>query len=136
MFIGDRGHGIVSSIKGHQRFGGFQKQNKHGQNTLTLVTNEYNSSQTCLFCFDKLFHPVSATADKITIAKGTFICLSSNCPKAFKLMCRDKVSALAIGLTGLAYLLFGSIFPCFDETSTRTSNAQFFDSALDFLQKK
>ncbi|KAI9264659.1 hypothetical protein EDC94DRAFT_605976 [Helicostylum pulchrum] len=92
MFTGDRGHGIGSSIKGHQRFGGFQKQNKH----------------------------------------GTFICLDSNCPKAFKPMCRDLVSTLAIGLAGL----FGSTFLCFDETSTRTSKARFFDSALDFLQKK
>ncbi|KAI9259961.1 hypothetical protein EDC94DRAFT_660264 [Helicostylum pulchrum] len=58
-----------------------------------------------------LSHPVSATADKITISKGTFICLNSNFPKAFKTMCRDKVSALAIGLAGLAYLLFGSTFP-------------------------
>ncbi|KAI9260951.1 hypothetical protein EDC94DRAFT_610358 [Helicostylum pulchrum] len=117
---------------GHQRFGGFQKQNKHGQNTPTLVTNEYNSSQTCLFCFDKLSHPVSVTADKITISKRTFICLNSNFPKAFKPMWRDKVSALAIGLAGL----FGSTFPCFDETSTCASKARFFDSALDFLQKK
>ncbi|GAA5803146.1 hypothetical protein HPULCUR_008621 [Helicostylum pulchrum] len=37
-----------------------------------------------------------------------------------------------IGLAGL----FGSTFLCFDETSTRTSKARFFDSALDFLQKK
>ncbi|KAG2233685.1 hypothetical protein BDF21DRAFT_457861 [Thamnidium elegans] len=94
MFIGGRGRGIRSSIKGHQRFGEFKKQNKHGQNTPTLITNEYNGSQTCLFCFNKLSHPVSAAADKISISKGTFICLNSNCPKAFKPMCRDKVSAL------------------------------------------
>lgn len=136
MFIGDRGHGFGSCIKGHQRFGGFKKQNKHGQNTPTLITNEYNSSQTCLFCFNKLSHPVSAVTNKIYTSKGTFICLNGNFPKAFQPVCRDKVSALAIGIAGLAYLLFGSTFPCFDEKSTRASKAQFSTSALNFLQTK
>ncbi|KAI8064880.1 hypothetical protein BDF21DRAFT_454989 [Thamnidium elegans] len=44
MFIGDRDHGIGSFIKGHRRFGGFKKQNKHGQNTSTLITNEDKAS--------------------------------------------------------------------------------------------
>ncbi|KAI8083520.1 hypothetical protein BDF21DRAFT_451115 [Thamnidium elegans] len=94
MFIGGRGHGIGSSIKEHQRFGGFKKQNKHSQNTPTLITNEYNSSQTCLFCFNKLSHPVSAADDKISISKRAFIYLNSNYPMAFKPMCRDKIFAL------------------------------------------
>lgn len=136
MFVGDRGFGIGSSIKGHQRFGGFQKQDRHGRNTATLITNEYNSSQTCLFCFNKLSHPVSAADNHINVTKGTFVCLNANCAKAFTPMCRDKLSALAIGLAGLSYLLFGSTFPCFDEKSTRTSKERFFNSALDFLHKK
>lgn len=50
MSIGDRDHRIGSLVKGHQRFGGFQKQNQHGRNTPTIIANEYNS----LFCFNKL----------------------------------------------------------------------------------
>ncbi|KAG2228782.1 hypothetical protein INT48_000916 [Thamnidium elegans] len=109
MFIGDRDHGIGSFIKGHRRFGGFKKQNKHGQNTSTLITNEYNSSQTWLFCFNKLSRPVSAAADKVSIAKA---------------------SVLAIGLVALAYLLFGLTFSCFGETSTVTSKAQFSEQEI------
>lgn len=67
MFIGDRDHGFGSKIKGHQKFGGFIKQDKHGQNTPTLITNEYNSSQTCLFRFNKLSHPVSVTTNKFLL---------------------------------------------------------------------
>ncbi|KAG2202176.1 hypothetical protein INT46_007691 [Mucor plumbeus] len=44
MMIGDRGYGIGSRIKKHQRFGGHWKESRHGLYTPTLITNEYNSS--------------------------------------------------------------------------------------------
>ena len=31
MFIGDRGHGVRSIIKGHQQFGGHWKEKIHGR---------------------------------------------------------------------------------------------------------
>ncbi|KAG2229823.1 hypothetical protein INT48_008267 [Thamnidium elegans] len=66
------GNDSVRALKRKRRdnVGEFKKQNKHGQNTLTLITNEYNSSQTCLFCFNKLSHLVSAATDKISIRRG------------------------------------------------------------------
>ena len=51
MFIGDRGHGVRSIIKDYQQFGGHWKEKIHGRYTSSLITNEHNSSQTCLFCF-------------------------------------------------------------------------------------
>ncbi|KAI8054903.1 hypothetical protein BDF21DRAFT_349641 [Thamnidium elegans] len=126
MLIGDRDHGFGSAIKRHQRFSDSKKQKKkQGKSTPTLITNEYNSSQTCLFCFNKLSHPVSTTANKISAASETFICMNSSCPTVFKTVCRDKVFALAIGLAGI---FFGSTF--------RASRAQFSDSTLHFLNKK
>jgi hypothetical protein len=46
MFIGDRGHGTGSRIKGHIKYGG------HGH-VPVAITNEHNSSQTCVYCFKK-----------------------------------------------------------------------------------
>ncbi|KAF1801712.1 hypothetical protein V8B55DRAFT_1473376 [Mucor lusitanicus] len=123
MFVGDRGHGVGSPIKGHQRFGGKWKQEAHARYTpTTIITNEYNSSQTCLFCFRKLCHPVSRQDSKVKFCNGSFVGLNDKCPNAFTVVCRDQVSALAIGLAGLASLLFGVTFPCFDERSTQASN--------------
>jgi hypothetical protein len=136
MFIGDRGHGYSSSIKGHLRFGGFKKENEHGLSTPTIITNEYNTSQTCIFCFNKLSHPMSAVDGKVRTTSGTFVCLHPGCPKAFKPVCRDKLSALAIGLSGIAQLLFGSTFPCFQEKTTTESRERFINEALSFLHRK
>ncbi|KAI8641782.1 hypothetical protein BD408DRAFT_467729, partial [Parasitella parasitica] len=103
MFVGDRGHGFGSRIKRHGRFGGFWKQQQHGGYTPTLITNEHNTSQTCIFCFHKLSHST---------------------------MCRDQVSAFAIGLAGLGCLLFEITFPCFDPNPTTAK--QFNNLALYF----
>jgi len=136
MFIGDRGHGVGSRIKGHQRFGGTWKQEIHGRYTPTVITNEYNSSQTCLFCFRKLSHPMKATDGKVKATNGSFVCLNEQCPNAFRVVCRDQVSALAIGLAGLATILFGVTFPCFDPQPSRLKRQQFNDFALSFLEQK
>ncbi|EPB84660.1 hypothetical protein HMPREF1544_08603 [Mucor circinelloides 1006PhL] len=130
------GHGVGSRIKGHQRFGGTWKQEIHGRYTPTVITNEYNSSQTCLFCFRKLSHPLKTIGDEVKTINGSFVCINNKCPNAFKVMCRDQVSALAIGLAGLASILFGVTFPCFDQQPSRLKRQQFNDLALSFLEQK
>ncbi|KAI8091495.1 hypothetical protein BDF21DRAFT_332254, partial [Thamnidium elegans] len=49
MFVGDRGYGIGSTIKGHARQGGLWKPKKHSLYSSVCITNEHNSSQTCIF---------------------------------------------------------------------------------------
>ncbi|KAI8639205.1 hypothetical protein BD408DRAFT_446149 [Parasitella parasitica] len=122
MFVGDRGHGFGSRIKGHRQFDGFWKQQRHGRYT-----------QTCVFCFHKLSHPVAALNGKIQRTGCSFLCLNPECPNAFKTMCRDQVSALAIGLAGLGCLLFGVTFPCFDPNP---ATAKRTNLALSFLYRK
>ena len=136
LFVGDRGFGVGSRIKGHQRFGGTWKQQIHGRYTPTMVTNEYNSSQTCLFCFRKLSHPMKVVEGEVKATTGSFVCLNDQCPNAFRVVCRDQVSALAIGLSGLASLLFGVTFPCFDPRPSRAKRQLFNDTALSFLEQK
>ncbi|KAI8646635.1 hypothetical protein BD408DRAFT_409999 [Parasitella parasitica] len=136
MFVGDRGHGFGSRIKGHRRFGGFWKQQRHGRYAPTLIPNEHNTSQTCVFCFHKLFHPVAAPNGKIQRTAGSFLCLNPKFPNAFKTVCRDQVSALGIGLVGLGCLLFGVTFLCFNPNPTTAKRTQFNNLALSFLYRK
>ncbi|OAC99582.1 hypothetical protein MUCCIDRAFT_114775 [Mucor lusitanicus CBS 277.49] len=135
MFVGDRGHGYGSAIKGHLRFGGHWKEERHARYVPTIITNEYNSSQTCLFCFNKLSHPIYPRKNAVKVNKGTFICLHPQCPNAHVPVCRDQVSALAIGLAGMAQLLFGATFPYFNEISDYQCRELFDDQALLFLEK-
>ncbi|EPB87548.1 hypothetical protein HMPREF1544_05639 [Mucor circinelloides 1006PhL] len=46
----------------------------------TLIANQYNFSQTCLFCFHKLSDPMLAVHDKIKTINGSFVCLNAPLP--------------------------------------------------------
>lgn len=115
------------------KVGGPWKGKLHGRYTTSLVTNEYNSLQTCVFCFKKLSH--SHTSNKNGIMKITndaFICWNNDCPNRFVIVSRDKLSALAIGLAVASQLIFGITFPCFDPYSTKEKQAKFNKSAIVF----
>lgn len=56
MFVGDQGTGFGSRIKGFPRYGGGWRPQIHGGYSTVYVTNEYNTSQTCVFCFEKLLN--------------------------------------------------------------------------------
>lgn len=60
MLIGGRGHGYGSSIKGCKEYDGYWKRNLHAKYATVCVTNENNTSQICLYCFHKLYHPKTA----------------------------------------------------------------------------
>ncbi|EPB84317.1 hypothetical protein HMPREF1544_08912 [Mucor circinelloides 1006PhL] len=62
--------------------------------------------------------------------------MNSRSPNVFRSLCRDQVSALAIGLAGLAQLLFGVTLPCFDEKTNHQSRCTFNDLVLSFLDRK
>ncbi|ORE18855.1 hypothetical protein BCV71DRAFT_234551 [Rhizopus microsporus] len=91
MFVGDRGLCIGSKIKGFLKYGGNWKLNKNSFYTTVCITNEHNTSQTCLFCFKKLLN---------SYRLATYS--------------RDTVSATAIALAGLSTLLFSVPFPEFN----------------------
>jgi hypothetical protein len=57
MFIGDRGTGVGSTIRGHRRYGGKWKQKIHGRNTTVCIIKEHKTSQTCVYCFSPVIHP-------------------------------------------------------------------------------
>ncbi|KAI9486852.1 MAG: hypothetical protein EXX96DRAFT_475266 [Benjaminiella poitrasii] len=109
---------IGSRLKGHLKYGGNWKPFKNSFYTSVLITNEYNSSQTCLFCYKKLTHPVGAMTNKkgkkrlkTTLESFVYsnpLCLSVLSGGATKR--RDTMSVMAIGLSGLANLFFFFFF--------------------------
>ncbi|CEI92689.1 hypothetical protein RMCBS344292_06942 [Rhizopus microsporus] len=122
MFIGDSRLCFGSSIKGYQRYGGYWKSIKHSLYTSVCITSGYNTSQTCIFCFKKLLHPKRSTADKysrinLKNMNGAFVCVNPSCPSVKagqSTHARDTLSAVAIGLSGMATLLLGTTFPQFN----------------------
>ncbi|KAI9477872.1 MAG: hypothetical protein EXX96DRAFT_484224 [Benjaminiella poitrasii] len=144
MFVGDRGLGIGSRLKGHLRYGGNWKPVKNSLYTSVLVTNEHNSSQTCLFCYKKLTHPVGAMTNKKGEKRrkttlGSFVCLNPLCLSVLSgeaTKRRDTMSAMAIGLSGLANFFFGVTFPEFDPSISQLKTEMFNKNATDFLNKK
>ena len=142
MFIGDKGMEVGSTIKGYRGYGGKWKQCMHGMNINVCITNENVTSQTCMYCFSKLDHPIYRKIDKDkdirTKVKGSFLCRNSDCvlisnKKAIK--SRDNLSALAIGLSGLCSLLFQETFP---ELSAKIShcNTEFIYKTASFLNAR
>lgn len=94
MFIGDRGCGVGSPIKGHQQFGSTWKQKLHGRYTPALVINEYNFSQTCcLFCFQSFPIPWLQSATRSKPRTGLLFVRMLNAPSTYTVVCRDQVSA-------------------------------------------
>ena len=109
----------------------------HDMNINVCITNE-NISQTCMYCFSKLDHPIHRKIvkdkDIKTKVKGSFLCRNPDCvlvsnKKAIK--SRNNLSALAIGLSGLCSLLFQETFP---ELSAKIShcNTEFIYKTASF----
>ncbi|KAI8883603.1 hypothetical protein K501DRAFT_159013, partial [Backusella circina FSU 941] len=118
MFIGDRGHGVGSSIKRHLRYGGKWKEMKHSRYTQVIITNGHNTSQNCPYCFQKLDHPYKRVTkngkETLKAVPGSSECTNQHCIINLTkraCMARDKVSFLLIGLSGLSRVAFGVPFP-------------------------
>jgi hypothetical protein len=125
MFIGDRDHGVRSITRGYEWFGGHWKEKIYERYTSILITDEHNSSQTRLFCFKNLSYLQVARDMDIKINNGSFICLNNKRHNKYIVKSRDKLSALAIGLPGVAQLLFGVAFLCFDYQPTKEKELHF-----------
>lgn len=142
MFIGDRDFGVGSHIKGHLKYGGKWKQEVQSQYTHAIITNENYTSQTCVYCFSKLDHPTHVKLVKgkevFYKSKGSFLCRNQNCvlfknKKATK--CRDDLSAMAIGISGLSTVLFHETLPAF-RTNVSQYNTEFITNTSTFLNRK
>lgn len=98
MAVGNQGTGVGSTIKGYDRRGGSWIRKKHERYATTVLTSECMTSQLCLYCYNRISHPIL----------GTSRCVNPDC-LAFRRgrACsnRDVMSAAAIGLSAMAKLI-------------------------------
>ncbi|CAO3655061.1 unnamed protein product [Mucor fragilis] len=126
MFIGDRGLCVGSRLKGHLKYGGKWKPRLHQAVATVCTTNEHKTSQTCIYCFGPTSHPTQTIKAKDGRTKtksihGAFLCLNPNCVSVVNsraIQSRDKMSALAIAVSGLSSLLFKQPLPVQSETQS------------------
>ncbi|KAI9249362.1 hypothetical protein EDC94DRAFT_527773, partial [Helicostylum pulchrum] len=105
MFIGDRGYGVGSNIKGHIKYGGKWKPAIH----------------------------ISLRFIKGTFVCNNKKCLLQKLSATHK--ARDAVSALAIGLSGAASLILDIAFPSFDPNTSQSKTERFKNTAVAFLKR-
>ncbi|CAO3656709.1 unnamed protein product [Mucor hiemalis] len=143
MFIGDRGTGVGSRLKGFLKYGGKWKPTTHSKYSTVCYTNEQNTSQTRLFCYSKLLHPSKLVTQKngtkfLKDINGSFFCVNHLCLSTQRnrsVQARDRLSALAIAVSGLSTLVFGeTMCPFNSKLSENTDNFKL--NAAQFLKKK
>ena len=143
MFIGDRGEGVGSRMKGFLKYGGKWKPNIHSRYTTVCITNEYNTSQTCLFCYNKLLHPKKVLIKKdgskfIKSINGSSYCVNNICPLVQQqraIQPRDRLRSLAIAISGFSTLVFGEAVPPFNH-KFNDNTEKFITLANTFLNKE
>ncbi|KAG1054971.1 hypothetical protein G6F43_003038 [Rhizopus delemar] len=131
MFIGDRGTGVGSCIKGFKKYGGQWKEVIHSEAANACITNENLTSKTCIFCFRRLTHPrISVTKNGGIFSrkvKSSFYCTNPLCVSVLSKCAaksRDSLSALAIGIVGLGTILFGAPLPAFKSHKISNNEAE------------
>ncbi|CEP11639.1 hypothetical protein [Parasitella parasitica] len=101
MGIGNAGTGVGSTIKGYERRGGKWLPKLHTRYAKVAMTDEYMTSQLCLYCYLPIVHAKTSSNKSIL---GSARCLNPKC-EAFKhgRACnnRDVMSATAIGISAM-----------------------------------
>ncbi|GAN01294.1 hypothetical protein MAM1_0006c00727 [Mucor ambiguus] len=142
LFVGHRGYGINSRIKGHSRCGGTRKAKIRARYCPILITNKHNTSQTCVFCFSKSSHPLKLVSRKnrqyLHNVNGTSACNNPSCvlrSRGETHEGRDSLPSLAIGLPGLSAVATGQPIPCFDPTISKPKTDNYKSLAKIFLNR-
>jgi hypothetical protein len=141
MFIGDKETCVGSTLKGHLRYGGRWKPKLHAVSPLVKFTNKHKASQTCMYCFNPIMHPLKNVKIKgKTISKaidGAFLCLNSRCVSVKNhrtVQSSDKTSALAIAVSGLSYMIFNETLPVLNPYTSQ-SNTRIFSKTTAFCKR-
>ena len=94
---------------------GSDKKQLHGKHVNVCITNEHMTSQTCIYCYQKLCHPKAMLTKKNKQVsqeiKGALMCVNPKCvavKSGRSTKSRDALFSLAIGLSGLTQCLIGS----------------------------
>ncbi|EPB85855.1 hypothetical protein HMPREF1544_07354 [Mucor circinelloides 1006PhL] len=138
LFVGGRCYGINYSNKEHMCL----EAKKHSHYCPVIVTNEHNTSQTCLFYYSKTSHPQKLVTKKnkqcLRSVSGTSVCTNPDCVLRTKdetHKARDSLPALAIGLAGLSTVIFGQPIPTFDSSFNEFKAEKFKTLAKAFCTR-
>lgn len=112
MLVGDSGTGVGSRIQGHDRRGGKKMRREHMQHCPVVLTNEFRSSKTCIYCFQELEKAYARRIVngqvKMVRVNGALECTNPDCDSfkaSYTIKSRDAHSAVAIALAGASALL-------------------------------
>ena len=137
QFVGDRGTGVGSRLKGFRKYGGKWLEVLRSQQNIVCITNEQKTSQLCIFCFEKLCHP-RCSGKRTT--KGALQCVNPACVSVKNgraIKSRDRLSSLSIGLAGLCYCLFGTTMPHFSPNKISQYDTDHFKKlSLAFVKEE
>ena len=104
--------GINSTTKGHSQRGTKKIQEQHCIHRHVGITNKYNKSKTCLFCFSKVIlhwtHWIINGKEKIVHLNGAIECVHLWCPARrikYTTQGRDVNAAANIALSGASIIL-------------------------------
>lgn len=111
MITGNAGTGVGSRIAGHARRGGKKLRHEHQQHCVVALTDEYRTSQVCIYCF----HQVQMARSRRLIngeiktvrVHGALECINPACPsfqEGYTIKPRDPHAAVAIALAGISAL--------------------------------
>ncbi|RUS29078.1 hypothetical protein BC938DRAFT_481086 [Jimgerdemannia flammicorona] len=110
--------GINSTIKGHCRRGMKKIREQHRVYGHVGITNEYNTSKTCPFCFSRVvLHRTRRTIDgrkQVVRLNGTIECVHPRCPARrinHTTRGRDASAAANIALSGASVVLAADCQP-------------------------
>lgn len=137
QFVGDRGTGVGSRTKGFRRYGGMWLERLRSYQNKVYITNEHNTSQLCIYCFEMSCHP---KCSKQKITKGALQCVNPACEsvKAGRaIKSRDALTPLSIGLSSLSYCLLGVTMPHFSKDKiSRFDTEKFKNLSLTFVKEE
>ncbi|KAI9474268.1 MAG: hypothetical protein EXX96DRAFT_487983, partial [Benjaminiella poitrasii] len=129
--------------KGFLKYGRKWKTDLHANFTMVCITNEFNTSQTCMHWYQKPLHPVQVKkangGSTIQSNRHSFLCVNLRCISVragMEMHSRDSALAAAIRLSGLSILLFGVTFPPWDPALTHEKTARFIKAIRLFLEYK
>ncbi|KAK3812880.1 MAG: hypothetical protein J3Q66DRAFT_371461 [Benniella sp.] len=110
---GAAGSGVGSRIGGHLRWGGnWMRQELLRQGLVVALTDEYCTSKTCVYCFERLKLQKSrrlvGTEIKTKTVHGSVVCVNPECPAVqagYATRPRDTNAAVGILLSAASVML-------------------------------
>ncbi|KAF9201042.1 hypothetical protein BGZ49_008726 [Haplosporangium sp. Z 27] len=118
VLFGNAGTCVGSRLGGHARRGGLKMRAEHLKHTTVAITDEYRTSQTCVYCFEQVRQARSRRLVdgrvKTVSVHGTVECINPDCISfkcGYSIKPRDAHAAVAIAISGASRLFDSDRMP-------------------------